>query len=208
MKRNLLLHLAEKTGLFSEIETSTKKIAREIDMSQQSVSRLLIQLEKEGKINRSACSNGLRINIKEKGLEELKKDFITLQKIFQPQKKLRGQVMTGFGEGKYYIKKYRSRIRQTLGIDPFLGTLNIKTKPEKIQSFLLDINPIVIDGFNDNERSFGSIKIYPAKINRLEGAVIRPERNWHEDNILEFIADTNLRKKMKLKKGSPVELTK
>lgn len=208
MKRNLLLYLAEKTGLFSEIETSTKKIAQEINASQQSVSRLLIKFEKENKISRFVSPGGMRIQIRENGLEDLKKDYLTLKKIFQPEKKLKGSVITGFGEGKYYIKKYKSKIKEALGINPFLGTLNIKADSDKARSFLMNIEPVEISGFNDGERSFGSVKAYKAKINGVDGAILRPERNWHEKDVIEVIADINLRKKMKLKKGSSVELTK
>lgn len=202
MKRNLLLYLAEKTELFSELETSTKSIAKELGASQQSISRLLIELEKENKISRFSSPGGMKILIKEEGIEDLKKDYLVLRKVFQPEKKLVGKVVPGFNEGRYYIEMYKSRIKEVAGFMPFLGTLNIKTNAQKIKSFLMDMDPRTIEGFSDKSRSFGSVKLYKVKIDGFTGAILKPERSRHEEDIVELISEKNLSNK------KSVEITK
>ncbi|MFC1800851.1 DUF120 domain-containing protein [Nanoarchaeota archaeon] len=208
MKRKLLLYLAGKTELFSELQTSTKELAKEIKSSQQSVSRLLQELEKQGQISRVSSPKGIKISLKQEAVENLQKDFITLKKIFQPERKLKGHVIQGFDEGKYYIEKYKSKIKQALGFEPFPGTLNIKTNPVKVKSFLMDINPIIIKPFTTKNRSFGSVELYKVKINGIEGAIIKPERTRHDLSVVELTTYIDLNEMFKVKQGKAVEITK
>lgn len=208
MKRGLLLYIAEKTGLFSELETSTTKIARALGVSQQSVSRLLIDLEKEGLVERKVSAGGLVIGLKKKGRDQLQNEFTVLKKLFHPERKLKGKVVDGFGEGKYYTEKYKLKIKEAMGFTPFPGTLNIKTDRIKVKSFLMDVDPIEINGFATSDRTFGSIKLYKINIGGMAGAILKPERTRHGDDVLEIIADVDLRKKMGLKENNVVELKK
>jgi len=207
MKRKILFNLAEQ-GLFSETETSTKKLAKKLGLSQQSVSRILIELEKEGMIKRHSSPDGITVRLRKEGINSLKDDFLKLKKIFQPQKSIKGRVVAGFGEGKYYVGKYRAKIKEVLGFTPFLGTLNIRTKAEKVRFFLLDLEPSRIKDFHDRTRSFGAIDLYRIKINGIQGALLRPERNHHEEDVIEIISENDLRKKLRLGQKSTVEITK
>ncbi|MCK4589374.1 MAG: CTP-dependent riboflavin kinase [Nanoarchaeota archaeon] len=208
MKRGLLLYIAEKTGLFSELQTSTTRIAEALSVSQQSVSRLLIDLEKGGMIERKVSSGGLAIALKKKGRDQLQNEFTVLKRLFHPERKLKGKVVDGFGEGKYYIEKYKLKIKEAMGFTPFPGTLNIKTDRIKVKSFLMDVDPIKINGFATSDRSFGSIELYRVNVGGVAGAIIKPERTRHDDNVIEVIADVHLRKKMGLKENNVVELKK
>ena len=208
MKRGLLLYIAEQTGLFSELQTSTTMIAKALDISQQSVSRLLIGLEKEGLVSRIVSSGGLAISLNKKGRDQLQNEFTILKKLFHPERKLKGKVMDGFGEGKYYVEKYKKKIKEALGFEPFPGTLNVKTSTVKIKSFLMDVDPVVIEGFAASDRTFGSIKLYKVNIGGVAGAIIKPERTRHGEDVIEIIADVHLRKKMGLKENHLVELKK
>jgi riboflavin kinase len=95
-----------------------------------------------------------------------------------------------------------------MGFTPFPGTLNIRTDDTKVRSFLMDMEPVMVEGFNDGKRSFGWVKLYKVKINGVGGAIIRPERTRHSPDIVELITDTDLRKKKGLDKGKTVELQK
>src|SRR3989344_6220336 len=94
----ILMHIAKK-GLFDVIKTSTLKIASELDVSQQTVSRDLRDMEKLGLIKREATPNGISIVLDEKGIDFLKKHFNELNKIFERKKELWGLITKGIGEG-------------------------------------------------------------------------------------------------------------
>ncbi len=66
MRHKLLIYLAKKTGFYSTANISTGKIAEEMQISQQSASRILIEMEKEGYIVRKLSSKGLEIKLSEK----------------------------------------------------------------------------------------------------------------------------------------------
>ena len=86
--------------------------------------------------------------------------------------------------------------------------MNIKTDRVKVKSFLMDVDPIEINGFAASDRTFGSIKLYRVNVGGVAGAIIKPERTRHDDNVIEVIADVHLRRKMGLKENNVVELKK
>jgi riboflavin kinase len=68
------------------------------------------------------------------------------------------------------------------------------------------IEPIVIQGFSDGERTFGAGKCYLITINGIKSAVIIPERTHYPANLLEIIAPVNLREKLHLRDGDEVNI--
>jgi len=120
--------------------------------------------------------------------------------------KLRGVIVAGFDEGAFFIRKYASRIKKALGFTPFAGTLNLKANAIEAKAFLKRLKPTVVNGFDNDGKSFGGIALYPVKINGLGCAIIKPERTRHDDSIVEVIAEFNLKKKLGLKNGVVVEL--
>lgn len=208
MKHSLLVYLANKAGLFSKIKMSTSEIAQELNISQQSVSRLLIDLERENKIARTPSPEGIKIVLQEQGIKDLKEEFLALKKIFQAEKNIKGRPVEGFNQGRYYVQKYKKKIKEILGFEPYLGTLNLKTDPAKVKSFLLDLKPVQIEGFRAINRSFGGVELFKIKVNNLSGAILRPERTRHDPEIIEVVAGVNLRDKLKLNKNSVVKISK
>lgn len=205
----LLIYLAKKGSLFREIEVSTVNVAKEIGSSQQTVSRKLIDLEKDSLIRRIPSTRGVRIMLSEKGRNQLEHVYAELKSIFEMQRRfLIGEVISGFGEGAYYIslKQYLEQFRKKLNINPYVGTLNLKTDFSEFLEFIANQEKIVIDSFKANNRTFGSLDAYKIKIHEIKGAIIIPQRTSHEKGIIEIISEEYLRGKLSLKDKDKVEI--
>lgn len=204
----LLLELAAKTGMYGSYTFTTASLAKKADSTQQSVSRKLIDLEKKGYISRNAGNSGIRISLAAPArqlLENLKK---RLDRILSAADSISGRIVKGLGEGKYYTRSYKSSIRKTLNMDPYEGTLNVKVDPIKLKSFLSQIKPIVIPGFQLKTRRFGDVMCYKAKVNNQSCYIIRPERTTHPESVCEILAESDLSQFFCIKPGNAVKITK
>jgi len=125
---------------------------------------------------------------------------------------LEGTLFTGLGEGAYYVTKegYRKQFIEKLGFDPYPGTLNLKLTTEydiKSLSELETYPAVELEGFEDESRTFGAVKCYPAIINNKEkGAVIYALRSHYGSSVLEIISPVFLRSRLKLKDGNKVKV--
>ena len=125
---------------------------------------------------------------------------------------LEGVIFTGMGEGAYYITRahYRKQFIEKLGFDPYPGTLNLKLTTDydiKTSSEHEAYPAIEIEGFQDEHRTFGYVKCYPAKVeNRVKGALISALRSHYDNSVIEVIAPVFLRKRLKLKDGYKVKV--
>ncbi len=122
--------------------------------------------------------------------------------------KIHGKVATGLGEGQYYIsvEGYKNQFIQKLGFEPYPGTLNLKLA-EPLPFTRALAGSIRIEGFRDENRTFGECRCYPVKINSIRGAIIRPERTSYPTDLVEVIAPVNLRKTLCLSDEDEVEVT-
>lgn len=208
----LLLFLALKTGLLGKAKTSTSKISDVFGVSQQTASRKLRELKKQGLIGLNASPSGCEISITNKGISLLREDFLSLKNLFEGRSEARvfGTVKSGLGEGRYYISRhgYVKQFKKLLGFKPFFGTLNLTIPQQNIESFVSGLAPVSIKGFETPERSFGKITAFRIEVQgKQEAVLIIPERTTHSKNEVEVIAKINLRKKFKLKEGSKVSLS-
>lgn len=211
-----LLKLAEMGAHRRTAKISTEYLARKIGMSQQTASRHLIELDKEGWIRRTITPEGCLIKITDAGIKELKRLYshlrFLMEAAYPPSLTLEGVVFTGLGEGAYYIARehYRKQFIEKLGFDPYPGTLNLKlTTDYDIRTCSeLDAYPAIeIEGFKDENRTFGSVKCYPAIIeNKVKGALISALRSHYNASVVEVIASVFLRKQLKLKDGHKVKV--
>jgi riboflavin kinase len=211
-----LLKLAAMGAHRRTAKISTEYLARKIGASQQTASRHLIELEKNGWIRRDITPEGCLIEISDLGLKELKKLYSNLRLLMEtdypPSLTLEGVVFTGLGEGAYYITRdhYRMQFIEKLGFDPYPGTLNLKltTDYDMKTSLELEAYPAIeIEGFQDENRTFGYVKCYPAIIeNRVKGALISALRSHYDDSVIEVIAPFFLRKRLELKDGHKVKV--
>ncbi len=207
----LLLFLALDSGLHGIVLTSTAKIAKQFGVSQQTASRKLRNLKKAGLISLNASPSGCEISITSAGASVLRKNFLSLKRLFGGKQKpsISGKVKTGLGEGRYYISRpvYLKQFKTKLGFNPFLGTLNLRVSNNILEQFLLALQPIEIAGFKTDERSFGKILVFKVLVEgKQQAAIIFPERTAHARDEIEIIAPINLRKKFKLKEGSKVSV--
>ncbi len=193
------------------LELSSNDFALQIDSSPQTAARKLKGLEDNNCITRQLLHDGQLISITKIGLLALQKELNDYQEIFSwngHKKFLGGKVITGLGEGQYYIslEGYRAQFREKLGIDPYPGTLNIKLDADSIVTRKGISAHIRISGFTSHDRTFGSGSCFKVQISDIKGAVIVPERTHYPEDIIEIIAPVNLREHLALRDGSYVNV--
>ena len=181
-----LLKLAEMGAHRRTTKVSTEYLAEKLGISQQTASRNLIELERKGWIKRNITHDGCLIKIESAGTVELQKLYSNLRVIMEktspPSVTLEGTVFTGVGEGAYYIAKehYRKQFQQKLGFDPYPGTLNLKLTSDydiKTRTELETYPAIEVEGFRNEDRTFGLVKCYPVMIdNKVKGALLSAMR--------------------------------
>jgi riboflavin kinase len=211
-----LLKLAEMGAHRRTAKISTDYLAGKLGTSQQTASRYLIELDNMGWIKRTMTPDGCLIHITDLGVKELKKLYSNLRFLMEaaypPSITLEGTVFTGLGEGAYYIsmEQYRKQFMEKLGFDPYAGTLNLKLTTDydiKTRSELEAYPAVEIEGFKDENRTFGNVKCYPAIIeNKVKGAIVSALRSHYDASIVEVIAPVPLRKHLKLKDGHKVKV--
>lgn len=195
---------------------STEYLAEKMEISQQTSSRYLIELEQKSWIARIKTPEGSLIKITDLGNKEIQKLHahlrVLVEAAYPPSVTLEGTVFEGLGEGAYYISKefYRKQFIEKLGFDPYPGTLNLKLTTEydlKTRTELETYPAVEIQGFKNENRTFGHVKCYPAKIdNKIKGALIFAMRSHYDISVLEIIAPVCLRKQLGLRDSQKVKV--
>ena len=207
----MLKELAMLGAINNTIEVSSVELASQLDTSQQTASRYLLELDKEGYITREFGIKKQRISISEQGLDALEEEFSQYKQIFEMESKIRfkGIVVSGLGEGKYYTEQpgYREQFKQLLGIEPYPGTFNVEIKPiEKNKLRLLKhYGGVEVQEFTTKNRSFGSVLCFTATVNGEKGAIVLPKRS-HYSKVIEIISPHCLRKQIQVKDGDSVDV--
>ena len=202
--------LALKGAINQFVPISTRQLGKELGISQQMASNRLVKLaEMELIKRRRSGSRGQDILITKEGCGILRKEYGDYQRIFEAVQEIQitGTISSGLGEGQYYLgqKEYLEQIQEKVGFRPFEGTLNITVTPDEYSK--LDLVPsgniIQIGGFKAQGRTFGKADCIPAKIGKVQCAIIIPKRSHHTD-VLEIISASQLRNKMKLNDGDGI----
>ena len=214
MKPYLLQTLKEIAllgAIKNKIEISSLDLAKQIDISQQTASRYLLDLDKKGFIIREIGIKKQLIQIIPSGEENLQKEFLEYQQIFELTDRIifKGKIVSGIGEGKYYTEQegYAKQFEEKLGFKPYPGTLNVEIEPvEKNKLKFLRKKPAIdISEFKTKDRTFGGVRCFKAEINGIPGAIVLPARG-HYSNVLEFIAPFFLREKLDLKDDDTTDI--
>jgi riboflavin kinase len=193
------------------LELSSVEFATHIDSSQQTAARKLKALEDENLIVRNISPDGQVISITKNGIDLLQMELNDYQGIFSGNgnlKILNGKIITGIGEGQYYIALdgYRTQFIEKLGFDPYPGTLNVRLDTNSIDIRKKITPGIRILGFTDQNRTFGKGSCFKVRISDIDGAVITPERTHYPEDIIEIIAPVNLRERLDLKDGTNINV--
>jgi|YelNatPaOPRAMG01_1025707.scaffolds.fasta_scaffold191893_2 riboflavin kinase len=207
-----LLKIAEALIDLNKQEVSASFLIKKFNIPQQTLSRHLKELKKLGLVETVKISKGETVKVTVKGYKELALIQALLEKTLKVQPneiKLEGKVFSGLGEGSYYISQpgYKKQFIEKLGFNPYPGTLNVKIEECYLRrvSLLKCYPSIVIEGFSNGKRSFGSVNCYKALLeDKIEGAVISALRSHYGEDVLEIIAPVNLRETLKLKDGDKI----
>jgi len=174
------------------VSLSTSELGRVLHLTQQGASVRLLELEREGMIERGRVGRRLEL----KGAMNRREEFL-----------FTGRVFSGMREGGYYVSLggYRRQFTNLLGFIPFPGTLNLRlvspTQTEQ-KRLLRSMTGIFIEGFEDRARSYGPARCFRARIGETQkGAALVIERTHYDDTVLELISPANLRRELKLKDG-------
>jgi riboflavin kinase len=206
-----LKELALLGAIKNKIEISSQELAKRLDTSQQTASRYLLELDKKGAITRELGIKKQLIQITSSGVEVLQREHSQYQQIFELTDRIyfKGKVVSGLGEGRYYTEQsgYVEQFEQKLGFKPYPGTLNVEIEHiEKNKLRLLkNYDAMIVDGFENNNRTFGGVRCFSAKINGTSGAIVLPLRS-HYSNILEFISEHFLRGKLGIEDDDEVKI--
>ncbi|GAG82901.1 unnamed protein product, partial [marine sediment metagenome] len=176
----MLKEIALLGALRDKIEISSIELANQLNNSQQTASRYLLELDKKGIIIRELGIKKQLIQITDIGKSILQEEYLLYQQIFEltNQIYISGKVVSGMGEGRYYTEQidYIKQFQDKLKFRPYPGTLNIEIKHiEKNKIRLVKkYNAIIIKEFKTNNRTFGSVKCFHAKIENMNGAIVLP----------------------------------
>lgn len=210
-KLKILIVLAEKGALEKNITIKTADLGKALNIPQQTVSRLLIKLTKQGLTTRVEGIRGYLIKITPEGKKLLQNLNFDLNRIFKKSKEIliKGRIVDGLKDGRYYLSlnQYVKNIEKKLGFKPYPGTLNIRltdTEDIEIKERLQRMNGINVEGFKQGNRVFGSIKCFRCRVNGIQASIIIPERSHYGSEILELISPVGLKRKMRLKSGDEI----
>jgi len=209
-----LKSLALEHGLDGEAKISCSALADRLDASTQTASRRLQRLDEAGLLEREIVGDGQWVAVTEAGERALQREYADYRRIFErdAEVEVHGEVTSGMGEGRHYISLsgYMRQFEEKLGYEPFLGTLNVELDDESVRERgrLTSYEPVTIEGWEDDERTYGPAYCYPATVENGAGDeyadahVITPERTHHGDDQLEVIAPVKLRDELGLDDGS------
>jgi riboflavin kinase len=206
-----LIILAKKGAHERPCLLRTGDLSEEFGISQPTASRLLITLERKKLIERRVRKGGQEVIITKNGLAALRATYEDLASIFERRRpiELRGIIVDGSGEGKYYMSQdgYVRQFASKLGFQPFPGTLNVRLEGSylHIKKMLEGMRGMEIEGFRTEERTFGAVKCFHAKVKGIEAALVMPFRT-HHDEVVEVVAPVNLRESLGLREGDKIKV--
>ena len=210
-----LTFLLSKGAKHKFVSITTSALGASINKSQQAASKHLLELETDGFIERMMSGRNLSVEITPKGYSELVKLYTNLRTsldLIPSYIELKGTLVSGMGEGAYYmsLKGYTKQFKKKIDYIPFPGTLNISlSKSEYIEAVRQfdALDGVMINGFSDGKRTYGWVKCFKAKLNKsVDCQLIRLERTLHDKTIIELISKSYIRKTARLSDGSKVTI--
>ena len=221
----VLIYLLTLGAIEFHIEITSGQLSKIINKSQQTSSKILIELEKESYIERIKSNKKFRIKVTNQGHEIIKELQSMIESALGNSKKritFKGKIVSGMGEGAYYMSLdgYKKQFKDKLRYEPFPGTLNLKLE-DKIymdkKKEMINYPHVFISGFKDKTRSFGWVKCYPAILNsdikttdkknfQIDSAVLLLERTHHDNSLMEVISPVCIKETANIKNGDTVTI--
>jgi len=126
----------------------------------------------------------------------------------------KGRVASGLGEGRKYISLpiYYILLTEILGSNPFLGTLNVEM-PASFRDVMRSCTPSQIKNVVMEGHEFGGFYYWLGRIRKQCGSswikclLVRPHKSRHSVNVIEVVAEVDLRRTLDLRDGDIVEVT-
>ncbi len=206
-----LKELALLGAIRNKIELSSQELAQQLQTSQQTASRYLLELDTQQMITRELGIKKQLIQITSAGAEALEQEYTQYKQVFDLATKVvfKGKLISGIGEGTYYTEQsgYAEQFKKKLEFAPYPGTLNVEIEyieRNKLR-LLRNCGGIIIDEFRTENRTFGSVICFKATVNGVEGAIVLPKRS-HYATVIEFISPYYLREKLQLHDGDELEV--
>jgi riboflavin kinase len=210
-----LIELYQRGGASRTLDLSTSELASELGLSQQGVSKHLLQLEKEGLIERKRNGRRTGVVVSKAGADRVLAVYSRLKSAVEGRAgalDFHGTLFTGLGEGGYYISLagYKRQFVKLLGFEPFPGTLNLTIGPGELElrKQLNFLGALELSGFTQGGRSYGPAKCFKAKVeSKYDAGALIIERTHHGESVLELISPLDLRKTLSLRDGDRVHVT-
>jgi|YelNatPaOPRAMG01_1025707.scaffolds.fasta_scaffold59146_2 riboflavin kinase len=121
---------------------------------------------------------------------------------------VKGKIFSGSGEGAHFtaLPWVRKQIKEKIGFMPHPGTLNIKLIEEFVEARKLLENAKALEIMP--EPGYCSGKCFKAHIGKqnMSCAIVLPCIENYPRDVLEIVAPSNLREKLKLRDGDEVEV--
>ncbi len=201
-----LVELARKGAAGKYVRITLRELASAFSVSPQTVMRWLDELEAERLIERKSERRGTLVRLSAAGLRFLENLRDSIDSVLYGGVII-GEVVSGLGEGAYYVRQYSDRFEEYLGFKPYPGTLNLRVLfPKTVFDALCSVKPVIIPGFIKEGRSFGDVKAYPVSVEGVTGAIVIPSRTIHPPKIAEVISPLCIRKTLKIKDGDRITL--
>ncbi|MDG6939817.1 MAG: DUF120 domain-containing protein [Nitrososphaerota archaeon] len=196
------------------VSITTKELASRLGKSQQAASKHVLELEKEGYIERQRSGRSFAIRLTDRGANSLASFYLMLRSVMEEAPDIyefHGIVFTGIGEGGYYmgLKGYRDQFKEKLSFYPYPGTLNLKLQsPVERQRLheLIQRQGMRVEGFADGKRTYGGLKFFNALVEDERGAVLAIDRTHYDNSVMEIISPVKLREALNLQDGSVVNI--
>lgn len=190
---------------------SSSQLGEALGLKQQTASKRILDLQAQGLISRRMGGRKQAIRLSDLGIATLRAELMDYQRIFEGVSQLhaRGKVVSGLGEGGYYIsmEPYMVQFEEKLHFRPYPGTLNVELDgPELAKLALLRTHSgLELRGFSHEGRTFGGAHLFHASIRGVTAAVVLPDRT-HHTKTLEVISPHYLRGQLGLEDDTEVEV--
>jgi riboflavin kinase, archaea type len=209
----LLKVLAELGAAKDHVPVTSGNLAERLGCSQQTASRRVLEVLDSGLVQRRMGARGQWLRLTPKGVDALRREFEQLRSLLEGAGdevvRITGTVAAGLGEGGWYIsrKGYQKAFRERLGFTPAYGTLNLAVGGEEAAKVaaLRAREGLLVPEFQDEGRTFGAVRCFPARLGGIEAGVVFPLRGHHRD-VLEVVAPVRLRDALGLQDGDEVAI--